>query len=125
MNRRTIAAIALGVALGVAARPAGAEQLGKLGGALKRAQQFKDVEMSDAEEAQLGAEVSQRIRARYGVVQSQAVHKLRGPRRHRAGPDECQARTGVDVHRARHRCGERVCRARAASSTSPRARWPT
>ena len=35
-----------------------ADQLGKLGGALKRAQQFKDVEMSEAEEAQLGAEVS-------------------------------------------------------------------
>ena len=31
--------------------------------------------MTDAEEAQLGAEVSTRIRARYGVVQDQAVHR--------------------------------------------------
>ena len=74
MNRWGIAATALGVALVMAAGPAGAEQLGKLGGALKRVQQFKDVEMTDAEEALLGAEVSQRIRTRYGVVQSQPVH---------------------------------------------------
>ena len=52
-----------------------AEQLGKLQSALKRMEQFKDVEMTEAEEAQLGAEVSTRIRARYGVVQDQAVHR--------------------------------------------------
>jgi predicted Zn-dependent protease len=80
MNRRAMVigavAVAVAVVLAVAAAPAGAEQLGKIGGALKRAQQqLKDVEMTDAEEAQLGAEVSQRIRARYGVVQNQAVHK--------------------------------------------------
>lgn len=75
MNRRAIVTIAGAVALTLATAPAGAEQLGKLGGALKKVQQFKDVEMTDAEEAQLGAEVSQRIRARYGVVQDQAVHK--------------------------------------------------
>jgi predicted Zn-dependent protease len=73
MNRLLIALIcASGLATPSAAA---AEQLGKLGGALKRAQQFKDVEMTDAEEAQLGAEVSTRIRARYGVVQNQAVHR--------------------------------------------------
>lgn len=75
MNRRAIVTIALGVALALATAPAGAEQMGKLGGALKKVRQFKDVEMTDAEEAQLGAEVSQRIRARYGVVQNQGVHK--------------------------------------------------
>ncbi len=74
MNRRSIIAVVCAVAL-AAPSLAAAEQLGKLGGALKRAQQFKDVEMSDAEEAQLGAEVSTRIRARYGVVQNQAVHR--------------------------------------------------
>jgi predicted Zn-dependent protease len=74
MNRRSIIAVMCAVALG-APSLAAAEQLGKLGGALKRAQQFKDVEMTDAEEAQLGAEVSTRIRARYGVVQNQAVHR--------------------------------------------------
>lgn len=74
MNRRIVVAL---IAAAVVTAPAAAvaEQLGKLGGALKRAQQFKDVEMTDAEEAQLGAEVSTRIRARYGVVQNQAVHR--------------------------------------------------
>ena len=75
MNRRAIATTAFGLMLTLAAAPARAEQLGKLGGALKKAQQFKDVEMTDAEEAQLGAQVSQRIRTRYGVVQNPAVHK--------------------------------------------------
>ena len=75
MNRRTNVTAAVGLALALATAPTGAEQLGRLGGALKKVQQFKDVEMTDAEEAQLGAEVSQRIRARYGVVQNQAVHK--------------------------------------------------
>jgi predicted Zn-dependent protease len=74
MNRRVLVTLTLGVAL--AATPvASAEQLGKLGGALKRANQVRDVQMTDVEEAQLGAEVSQRIRARYGVVQNQAVHR--------------------------------------------------
>ena len=75
MHRRIVVTFALGMILVLTATPAGAEQLGKLGSALKKAQQFKDVEMTDAEEAQLGAEVSQRIRARYGVVQNAAVHR--------------------------------------------------
>ncbi|MEZ5292486.1 MAG: M48 family metalloprotease [Vicinamibacterales bacterium] len=74
MKRQALVALTLGAALAAAPVPAAA-QLGKLGGALKRAQQFKDIEMTEAEEAQLGAEVSQRVRTRYGVVQSQAVHK--------------------------------------------------
>lgn len=74
MNPRALVTFTLGAALAVAPA-ASAEQLGKLGGALKRAQQLKDVEMTEAEEAQLGAEVSQRIRARYGVAQNQAVHR--------------------------------------------------
>ncbi|MGE0815025.1 MAG: M48 family metalloprotease [Vicinamibacterales bacterium] len=74
MKRQALVALTLGAALAAAPVPAAA-QLGKLGGALKRAQQFKDIEMTEAEEAQLGAEVSQRIRTRYGVVQNQAVHK--------------------------------------------------
>jgi len=73
MNRRLVAVLA--AAALAAPSLAAAEQLGRLGGALKRAQQFKDVEMTEAEEAQLGAEVSTRIRARYGVVQNQAVHR--------------------------------------------------
>lgn len=74
MNRRALVTFTLGAALAMAP-VASAEQLGKLGGALKRANQLRDIQMTDAEEAQLGAEVSQRIRARYGVVQNQAVHR--------------------------------------------------
>ena len=74
MHRRSLVTFTLGAALAVAP-VASAEQLGKLGGALKRANQLRDIQMNDAEEAQLGAEVSQRIRARYGVVQNQAVHR--------------------------------------------------
>jgi predicted Zn-dependent protease len=48
------------------------DQFGQI---LKRAQQFKDIEMTDAEEQQLGEGVSLKICTRYGVVQDQAVHK--------------------------------------------------
>lgn len=74
MNRRVLATFTLGLTLAMAP-VASAEQLGKLGGIAKRANQVRDVQMTDAEEAQLGAEVSQRIRSRYGVVQNQAVHR--------------------------------------------------
>jgi predicted Zn-dependent protease len=51
------------------------KQLGKLGGVVKRAQQLSDIHMSDAEEQQLGAAVSDRVRTRYGVVQDADVHR--------------------------------------------------
>jgi Zn-dependent protease with chaperone function len=47
----------------------------QLGSVLKRAQQVRDIQMTDAEEQKLGEAVSERIRARYGVVQDPAVHK--------------------------------------------------
>lgn len=50
-------------------------QLGQIGGALKRAEQFKDLQMTDAEEAELGALVSEKVRVRYGVVQDEKVHR--------------------------------------------------
>jgi beta-barrel assembly-enhancing protease len=51
------------------------EQLGQIGGAVKRVQQFRDLQMTEAEEQQLGAAVSERVRERYGVAQDAAVHK--------------------------------------------------
>lgn len=75
MQRRALMGILLATAVAFAPAAAEARQLGRLGGALKRAQQLKDIEMTEAEEVQLGAQVSQRVRARYGVVQSQAVHR--------------------------------------------------
>ena len=74
MRSRVILAAAVAAVVATPALTA-ADQLGGLTGALKKAQQFKDVEMTDAEEAQLGAQVSERIRARYGVVQSVPVHR--------------------------------------------------
>ena len=66
------------VALLTLARPAFA-QLGGLGGVLKKAQEAKaqldDIVVSEAEERQIGEEVSGRIRQRFGVVQDPAVHK--------------------------------------------------
>lgn len=44
----------------------------------KKAQDVRDLQMTDQEEAQLGAEVSQRIRTRYGVVQDAGVHRYIG-----------------------------------------------
>ena len=58
----------------VMAAPAAADE-SQLRGALKRAQQLRDVQMTDAEEQELGLAVSTRIRDRYGVVQSEPVHR--------------------------------------------------
>ena len=41
----------------------------------KKAQDVHDLQMTDQEEAKLGAEVSARIRTRYGVVQDAGVHR--------------------------------------------------
>src|SRR5262249_50263661 len=54
-------------------------QLGNLGGALKKAQEQKqrldELTVSDAEERQIGEDVSVKIRERFGVVQDGAIHK--------------------------------------------------
>jgi predicted Zn-dependent protease len=55
-----------------------AGQLGGIGkgrSIAKKAQDVRDLQMTDQEEAQLGAEVSERIRKRYGVVQDAGVHR--------------------------------------------------
>ena len=57
---------------GVARRAA---ERGQLGSVLKRAQQARDIQMTDEEEQKLGEAVSERIRQRYGVVQDAAIHK--------------------------------------------------
>jgi predicted Zn-dependent protease len=73
MKHRIIAATAAAF-MAAHSTPAQA-QLGGLGNAMKRVQQFKDIEMTESEELQLGTQVSERIRQRYGVVQNAAVHK--------------------------------------------------
>ena len=47
----------------------------QLGSVLKRAKQASDLHLSDEEEQKLGEAVSEKIRARYGVVQDPAIHK--------------------------------------------------
>ncbi len=56
----------------------GGRQLGQIGKGMsiaKKANDVRDLQMTDAEEAELGAAVSERIRTRYGVVQDAAVHR--------------------------------------------------
>jgi predicted Zn-dependent protease len=47
----------------------------QLGSVLKRANQVRDIQMTDEEEQKLGEAVSEKIRDRYGVVQDPAIHK--------------------------------------------------
>ena len=54
---------------------AGEREASQLGSVLKRAQQVRDIQMTDEEETKLGEAVSERIRQRYGVVQDPAIHK--------------------------------------------------
>jgi Zn-dependent protease with chaperone function len=53
-------------------------QIGGIGKGLsiaKKANDVRELRMTDAEEQQLGANVSERIRTRYGVVQDAAIHR--------------------------------------------------
>ena len=55
---------------------AAAPQLpGQIGGAVKRVNQFRDLQMTDKEEMQLGEAVNALLRERYGVVQNEALHR--------------------------------------------------
>jgi predicted Zn-dependent protease len=70
--RSLIAALIL---VPVLATPAAA-QLGGLGKALGKAQEVRqELTFTDAEEQALGADISAKLRDKYGVVQDPAVHK--------------------------------------------------
>jgi predicted Zn-dependent protease len=68
---------ALAVLLASTAATAGDRQIGgKLGAILKKADQVRgELQITDEQEQELGAAVSERIRDRYGVVQDPAVHR--------------------------------------------------
>jgi predicted Zn-dependent protease len=75
-GRRAIAlaAAALAILFATTATSAEARQFGQLGAVAKKAQEVHAAwNISDADEQQLGAAVSQKIRERYGVVQDEAV----------------------------------------------------
>jgi beta-barrel assembly-enhancing protease len=66
------------IALAAGASTSYAGQLGGLGKGLqiaKKANDVRDLAMTDAEEQQLGQNVSEKIRRRYGVMQDANVHK--------------------------------------------------
>jgi predicted Zn-dependent protease len=66
-------AVVAAVAIVLTAAPTYA-QLGALGKGLKRAQQVQDLQITESEEQEIGAKVSEMLRTRFGVVQDKAVH---------------------------------------------------
>lgn len=50
-------------------------QFGSIGKAVKKANQIRELQVTEEEEVKLGTEVSAKIRERYGVVQDAAVHR--------------------------------------------------
>jgi beta-barrel assembly-enhancing protease len=74
MKRLLAVAVAV-AALTTSVSTDGGERLGQLGGIVKRAQQFRELQVTEQEEQQIGAGVSQKLRERYGVVQDANVHR--------------------------------------------------
>lgn len=73
--RRAVLTLTLIIGVAAPAFADGREQLGQIGGAVKRVQQLRDLQITEAEEQQLGATVSDKVRTRYGVVQDANVHR--------------------------------------------------
>jgi predicted Zn-dependent protease len=75
---RSVCAVSVIVAMGIAGSTAEARQLGGITKGLsiaKKAQDVRDLSMTDKEELALGELVSTKIRDRYGVVQDANVHR--------------------------------------------------
>ena len=81
--------LALATLLATGARAGQLGQLGKVTEGMKKVGELRDLQVTDAEEQQLGQDVSQRIRERYGVVQS-------APFRHRAPAPQGAALTAKE-----------------------------
>ena len=76
VSRTGMTVVALLIALsGVEAGAGQLGQLGKVTEGVKKVGELRDLQVTDAEEQQLGQDVSARIRERYGVVQSAPVHR--------------------------------------------------
>jgi beta-barrel assembly-enhancing protease len=81
MMNRFMLALGFACLTGLPSAPAAAgprADAGQLGAILKRAEQFRELQITDADEQKLGEAVSEKIRLRYGVVQDQAVHRYVG-----------------------------------------------
>ena len=79
--------------------------------AQERKQQFDDLNITEEEEVKLGADVSAKIRTRFGVAQDAAVHKYVTLVGTTLTDQSTRAEAAVDVHRARYRRRQRVRRA--------------
>jgi predicted Zn-dependent protease len=81
MRARVVLAgvLALGVAAPIGAAAGRVPQLGRLGQAKdllqKGARAYQDLKFTEAEEQQLGADISAKLRDKYGVAQDAAVHR--------------------------------------------------
>ena len=77
-TRASLAGV-VGIALVWASPAASAQQRPtappQVGGFMKKAAQVRDLQLTEDEEIKVGAAVSERVRARYGVVQNKAVHR--------------------------------------------------
>jgi predicted Zn-dependent protease len=73
----TAAALAAGLAAQAAAGPQipGIPKSKPLVDLMKRADQLRELQITEEEEVKLGSGVSERVRERYGVVQDEAVHR--------------------------------------------------
>src|SRR4051794_41845341 len=83
------------------AAPASAGQFGGLdkgGKVTKKAQQFKDVEMTDEDEQELGAAASQKIPARCGAGQGRAIHRYATPASAVAAPARAPPNLACSLH---------------------------
>lgn len=75
MKRAAILMTALALAGAPGLARAEGRQFGRLGAVAKKANQVRELQMTEEEEIKLGTEVSAQIRQRYGVVQDAAVHR--------------------------------------------------
>ncbi len=67
--------VVAGLLMGLGVAQAAEAQLGQFNKALKAVEKFQDLQITEDEEAQIGADVSAKLRDKYGVVQDKALHK--------------------------------------------------
>ena len=75
MKRTMLVTIATAIAACAAVIATPTDAAAQFGDIMKRAQQVKDLVISEADEIRLGEGISEKVRARYGVVQDPAVHR--------------------------------------------------
>src|SRR5215467_4075326 len=71
---KSIVALAIGLSL-VSTVHAGSQLPQITKGLQKGLQTYNDINITDAEERQIGSDISAKLREKYGVVQDKAVHK--------------------------------------------------